>query len=88
MTSEKFRALPKKDLVRRHDVLMDPQQTLGFLDPDDYLNELRCRETERQRQRLEYLTWAVTALTGVIAVATLALLFYGGEERRLDWEGP
>lgn len=77
LTLKKFRALPKLVLVRCHDVLLDPEQHLGFMGPEDYLNELRRRETERQSQRLEYLTLAITALTVVIAVATLALLFHG-----------
>ena len=41
----------------------------------DYQVELTRRETERQGMRLEWLTWALVALTIVIAVATLVLMW-------------
>ena len=44
---------------------------------DDHLAARRRRETERQRRRLEGLTWVVVALTIVITLAMLARLRRG-----------
>ena len=72
---QEMRALSATELVRRIDLISSSQ---GFLrGPDDYLNELTRRETERQSKRIEWLTWALVALTIVITVATVALLVRG-----------
>lgn len=69
-----FRTLPEVELERRFEALARSGE-IGFLfGPDDYLNELTRRETLRQNKRLEWLTWALVALTIVITVATVALL--------------
>jgi hypothetical protein len=68
-----MRALPEAELVRRSDLITTSQ---GFTrGPEDYLNELTRRETEKQSRRLERLTWALVALTIVLAIATVALVW-------------
>jgi hypothetical protein len=55
-TLAQFRALPDGELVRRHDFILMATGVRWKIGPDDYLNELRRRETERQSRRLEWLT--------------------------------
>jgi hypothetical protein len=74
-TLQELRELPETDLVRRYDILLTTPRLGLRLGPDDYLNELTRRETERQSRRLEWLTWTLVALTIVITVATLVLLW-------------
>lgn len=74
-TFGELRSLPEAELVARYDRLARSDDVGFFLGPDEYLNELTRRETERQGKRLEWLTWALVVLTIVIAVATLVLLW-------------
>ena len=70
-----FRALPEAELERRFERLARAGEMDFFLGPDDYLNELTRRETVRQNERLERLTQALVALTVVLAIATIALVW-------------
>jgi hypothetical protein len=70
-----LRSLPEPELVRRYDLLTQAEEFIYIRGPDDYLDELTRRETERQSRRLERLTWELVALTIVITVATLVLVW-------------
>jgi hypothetical protein len=64
--------LTEDQLIECIDVMAYPEG--GWVrDVGDYQAELTRRETERQSRHLEWLTWALVALTVVIAVATIAL---------------
>jgi hypothetical protein len=77
MTLAQLRALPTRELDRRCDVMVQADRGISALGAEDYLAERERRVAERQSRRLEWLTWALVALTIVIAVATLALLVRG-----------
>jgi len=47
MTLRKLRALSKDELISYYDALMSAKQNAFLSGPDDYLNELRRRESER-----------------------------------------
>jgi len=72
-----LRDLSEEELIRRYDFLLASPRLHLMLGPDEYLNELTRRETERQSKRLEWLTWALVALTIMITIATVALLVRG-----------
>jgi hypothetical protein len=48
LTFRQLQTLTDEDVVRRHDVLMDPEIGYGELGPEDYRAELGHRETLRQ----------------------------------------
>jgi hypothetical protein len=73
-TFKQLQELHDDELVRRYEVLLSTSRPQLPLGPEDYLNELTRRTTEKQGQRLEWLTSALFALTLVIAVATLVLV--------------
>jgi hypothetical protein len=70
-----FRTLPEKELEHRFERLARTGELDFIFGPNDYLNELTRRDTVRQNQRLERLTWALVALTIVLAIATIALVW-------------
>jgi hypothetical protein len=72
---ERFReALTDDQLIRCRDV--HASRSGGWnRTPADYRNELTRRATERQNQRLERLIWALVALTIVVTIATLVLVW-------------
>jgi len=77
ITEQAFRrGLADDELIRCIDVLAYFGGE-SSRDTADYQAELTRRETERQSKRLEWLTWALVALTIVITIATVALLVRG-----------
>jgi len=71
MSLQQLRSLSDDELVRRHDVLMNPDIGIGFLGPDDYLAELNRRAADRQTTWLVRLTWVIAALTVVLVALEL-----------------
>jgi hypothetical protein len=71
MTLRKLRALSDDELISYYDPLMAPRQNAFVSGPDDYLNELRRRETDRQTTWLVRLTWVIAALTVVLVALEL-----------------
>jgi hypothetical protein len=80
-TLAQLRALPDGELVRRHDFILTATVAGWQIGPDDYLNELRRRETERQSRRLEWLTWALFLLTAALVALELLPRISGAGHR-------
>jgi hypothetical protein len=74
VTEQAFRTMPEAALVRCLDAMAHTGGGHTHV-ASDYRNELTRRETERQSKRLEWLTWALVALTVVITVATVVLVW-------------
>jgi hypothetical protein len=74
MTLGKLRALSEDALISLYDALVNARQNAFLSGPNDYLNELRRREADRQGKRLEWLTWAIVGLTIVLVVIELGRL--------------
>lgn len=65
-----LRAMSDEELIARHDKEA-PSATAGV---NYYLAELDRRENRRRTDTMLRLTWAIFALTLIVAVATMALL--------------
>jgi hypothetical protein len=78
VTLRDLRAFSDDEIVRRHDLHMDPMAGEGALGPEDYRAEVDRRVAERQTTWLIRLTWVIAFLTVIIAVATIALYLRGG----------
>lgn len=71
MSLKDLRELKREEIVRRHDLQMDPSTGFGALGPEDYRNELIRRDTETLNRRLHWLTVAIFVLTAVLVVIEL-----------------
>lgn len=69
-----LRAMADEELIALHD-REAPTAVVGL---NYYLAELDRRENRRRTATMVRLTWAIFALTAVVAIATVLLLTRGG----------
>jgi|SRR5215207_1315869 len=92
MTLQQLRSLTDEDVVRRHDVLMDPETAFGRLGPEDYRAELdrrataaHTRQIEIYADRLDRFTRELIGLTIVIVLQTTVVVTLEVEAHHRGW---
>jgi len=79
MSLQQLRSLTDEKLVHRYDVLMDRENGIGILGPDEYLAELNRRAADRQTTWLVRLTWVIAALTVALVAIELVPRIIGAD---------